>query len=301
MDKSRIRLVMKKINLNDDSNIQLKRHLDDLMNSSENYFNTTFSVEQTKNFLTPKNDSSSVGNFQRKKMKICFSLNPTKEKEEIPLIEKKIYRERGRKKTTKSTYSKNYDKVKYMNDREVMEIFDKFKSISSQRDSSDDNQNKFYHYNPLKEQQNALLPYNHHIHQNNLFQKKLCIKLHKKKTSLLINQSSTARIRNEFKILNEKVSRNKIFWYESLRQPIPTHTLQPDDRIKNLGTLQHPHWQVLPKHFLTEVVRAPTMSNSTDSANQLAGLHIVGRNLLNVEYEQFNKMRLTNRKFLYCP
>ena len=41
--------------------------------------------------------------------------------------------------------------------------------------------------------------------------------------------------------------------------------------------------------------------DTTARVAQLTGVNIVGKNLLNVECDQFNKMRLTNRKFYYCP
>jgi hypothetical protein len=191
----------------------------------------------------------------------------------------------------------------------------------------------------LQMQKNALYRYIHHKAESENMKNKLSYSLQRGKNKLLMNSIEDFRVKNENKMLFSRISRNKDYWYHSLRQPLEKEKLSKQTFFKNFGTYQNPKWKITSMKMLTERIRNPdnhwlsgnTVSTSNinykrnhyiwnknmddlseepediernnenkDKINtQFSGLNIVGKDLLEFEVGHFNDMKSRAKRFYY--
>ena len=338
------RLYLKKIDIDSTDHIQLKQGLDDYMNSYERYFDRAVpitmntEIENTKGTQQDINSQSQIGNnyfitFSLKKPRIDRNLpllTPSSSKKDFSLL----------RKNTQMNYKKTSGGYVSVTEKEIKAIFDNFRRIKKDNYTKE-RINSGKEHGSLQMQENALDRYNYHQIEHENMKEKLSQSLKRGKETLLIHSIEDYREKNEEKILGSRITRNKDYWYDSLRQPVEKEKLSKKTFFKNFGTYQNPKWKITSMNHLTERIRSPTKRGNPPSASvcselnknsrysstlntlddlseeseeneqkeksvfenkslQLAGLSVVGKDLLEFEAEHFNDMKNRCKKFYYC-
>ena len=288
-------------------------------------------MQQEKNSLS-QNGSNYYVTFSLKKPNMNRNLpllTPSSYKKEHNFLRRNT--QPINKKTTEQYIS--------VTEKDVSEIFDNFRRIKKDKHPYEITNNNNENFK-LQMQENALSRYNYHQIENEHMKSKLSKSLKRGKDTLLMNSIDNYREKNEEKLLGSRIIRNKNYWYDSLRQPVEKEKLTKKTFFKNFGTYQNPKWKITSMIRLTERIRSPihhqpisnsiseisknnkysfTVNNTFDVLSeeshefelkdesvpikksiQLAGLNIVGKDLLKFEEEQFNDMKNRSKKFYYC-
>ena len=332
-DKSPKKFYLKKIDIQSSDNIFFKKRLDEYMNSYEKYFERAIpSVIQTE----PKE----LLNDKRNSYYISFSLKKAKNERNLPLLTSSFKKDISvLHKNTQPITKKHLGGSMSVSDKEIEAVFDNFrlikrKNLKKENIHSNNNNNM-----ELQMQKNALYRYIHHKAESENMKNKLSYSLQRGKNKLLMNSIEDFRVKNENKMLFSRISRNKDYWYHSLRQPLEKEKLSKQTFFKNFGTYQNPKWKITSMKMLTERIRNPdnhwlsgnTVSTSNinykrnhyiwnknmddlseepediernnenkDKINtQFSGLNIVGKDLLEFEVGHFNDMKSRAKRFYY--
>ena len=270
------RLYLKKIDINSTDNIHLKQGLDDYMNSYERYFDRAVPItmntenENTKGTQQDINSQSQIGN----NCYITFSLKKPRIDRNLPLLTPSLSKKDYSllRKNTQMNNKKTSGGYVSVTEKEIKAIFDNFRRIKKDNyakeriNSGKENSN-------LQMQENALDRYNHHQIENENMKEKLSQSLKRGKETLLIHSIEDYREKNEEKILGSRITRNKDYWYDSLRQPVEREKLSKNTFFKNFGTYQNPKWKITSMNHLTERIRSPTKRGIPPSASICSDLN----------------------------
>lgn len=337
---------LKKIDLNSPNNCQLKQGLDDYLNSYERYFDRSVpimtSISENENPTEIQQEKNSFSQ-NRNNYYVTFSLTKPNMNRNLPLLTPSSHKKEHNflRRNTQHVNNNKKPTEQYISvtEKDVSEIFDNFKRIKNNKPQYEITNNNNVNFK-LQMQENALSRYMYHQIKNENMKSKLSKSLKRGKDTLLMHSIDDYREKNEEKLLESRIIRNKNYWYDSLRQPVEKEKLSKKTFFKNFGTYQNPKWKITSMIRLTERIRSPirhqpisnsiseisknnkysfTVNNTFDVLNeesnefeikeeniptkksiQFAGLNIVGKDLLKFEEEQFNEMKNRSKKFYYC-
>ena len=335
-DKSPKKIYLKKIDIQSSDNIFFKKRLDEYMNSYEKYFDRAIpSVIHTET-----NEPRKLLNDKRNSYYISFSLKKTKNERNLPLLTSSFKKDISvlHNKNTQIISKKHLGGSMSVSDKEIEAVFDNFRLIK-RKNLKKENVHSNNNNMKLQMQENALCRYIHHKTESENMKNKLSHSLQRGKKKLLMNSIEDFRVKNENKMLFSRISRNKDYWYDSLRQPLEKEKLSTKTFFKNFGTYQNPKWKITSMKMLTERIRNPehhwlggnTVSTSninlkknnwmwsknlddlseepedTEGNNEsedqrnteFIGLNVVGKDLLEFEVGHFNDMKSRAKRFYY--
>ena len=292
-----------------------KKNSKALNNTDNEYYKTNSALMQINNKeikednnITNSISKKSNNNFCSISKKNSLNIPLNSDNNDIILNDKKS-------KTANNFYSlKNLEIKNIISRNNLIKRQNQYLISSKEEDSSKNNINRTIFAKLLANQEQTLKKTIKNKLKINSFYKIISQKAHKSKDRLLMTNIDSFRIKKELKekflVLNSKIEPEHYYnWVDDLREKTnigkakyfikPYNIRDPYNRKTNIKSSNKNFEK---KKILKYYKRIIDETNKIN--NNLEGLHISGRNLLNAEYEQFKSLKnkkIINNYEIYLP